>query len=166
MKELHFQVSDLVGRPGERRSVSGSMDVDLRVGESWVQGPVEAEAVIEGIPDGVRAKFRATTRAHLVCTRCLIEWDVDLDVSSEQVYEPEPDDDGYQLGRDDTVDLAGPVRDEIALAIPLRPLCRPDCAGLCPTCGSDLNRNPCGGHDEPVSSPFAALQGLFDSPDH
>ena len=44
MKELHFQVSDLVGRPGERRSVSGSMDVDLRVGESWVQGPVEAEA--------------------------------------------------------------------------------------------------------------------------
>jgi len=166
VKELLFQVSDLVGRPGERRSVSGTMDVDLRVGESWVRGPVAAEATLEGIPDGVRARFRATASAHLVCTRCLIEWDVDLEVSEEQLYEPEPDDDGYRLGADDTIDLAGPVRDEIALAIPLRPLCQPECLGLCPTCGSDLNRHPCGGHDEPVSSPFAALQGLFDPPDH
>ncbi|HLU52521.1 MAG TPA: DUF177 domain-containing protein [Acidimicrobiia bacterium] len=166
MRELQFQVSDLVGRPGERRAVTGTMEVDLRVGESRVRGRVDAEATIEGIADGVRAMFRAKTRAHLVCTRCLTEWDADLDVSEQQVYEPVPDEDGYRLAGDDTIDLAGPVRDEIALAIPVRPLCQPDCQGLCPTCGTDLNRDPCGGHDEPVSSPFAALQGLFDSPDH
>jgi len=142
------------------------MEVDLRAGESRVRGRVDAEATIEGIADGVRAMFRAKTRAHLVCTRCLTEWDADLDVSEQQVYEPVPDEDGYRLAGDDTIDLAGPVRDEIALAIPVRPLCQPDCQGLCPTCGTDLNRDPCGGHDEPVSSPFAALQGLFDSPDH
>jgi uncharacterized protein len=142
------------------------MDLDVRVGESRVEGPARVQAVLEGIADGVLARFEATADARLVCTRCLVEWDAEVSTSAVQVYEPEPDEDGYALGADDTVDLAGPVRDEITLAVPVRPLCRPDCAGLCPTCGTDLNRDPCGGHDEPASSPFAVLQELFDSPDH
>lgn len=165
MSTLQFHVADLVDRPGERRSVSGIVELDLAVGESRVRGPARVEAVLEGIDGGVLARFEASATARLVCTRCLVEWDAEVGASAMQVYEPEPDEDGYALGRDDTIDLAGPVRDEIALAVPVRPLCRPDCAGLCPTCGSDLNRDPCGGHEEPSSSPFAALQGLFDSPD-
>ena len=61
----------------------------------------------------------------------------------------------------DTVDLTGPIRDEVALAIPVRPVCRPDCRGLCPTCGTDLNSDPDHGHDEGTDSPFAVLEGMF-----
>jgi len=43
-----------------------------------------------------------------------------------------------------TVDLRPAVRDELALAVPAYPLCREDCAGLCPVCGADLNAGPCG----------------------
>jgi len=159
---LRFLVSDLVDRPGERRAVAGTLAVDLMVGESTVAGPARVEAVLEGIDDGVLARFEVTFTAHLVCTRCLTEWDEELSVAAVQVFEPEPDDDGYALGRDDTIDLSGPVRDEVALAVPLRPVCRPDCLGLCPTCGTDLNREPCGGHEEVSDSPFAALQDLLD----
>lgn len=164
--DLRFHVADLAGRPGERRTEQGTIQLDLQVGESQVQGPAHVDVTLEGISDGVLARFEATAPATLQCTRCLVEWDTDIRVSAVQVYEPEPDEDGYALGPDNTVDLGGPVRDEISLAIPARPLCRPDCAGLCPECGTDLNEDPCGGHDEPASSPFAVLQGLFDSPDH
>lgn len=163
--ELRYQVADLVDRPGERRQVAGSLPVDLTVGEARVKGTARVEVVLEGIDDGVLARFEATAPATLQCTRCLLEWDGEVVAAAVQVFEPEPDEDGYALGADDTVDLSGPVRDEIALAVPIRPLCRDDCLGLCPTCGTDLNRDPCGGHEEPSRSPFAALQGMFDSPD-
>ncbi|MFP3915921.1 MAG: YceD family protein [Actinomycetota bacterium] len=163
--DLRFHVADIAGRPGERRLEQGSIDLDLRVGESRVRDRAPVEVTLEGISDGVLARFRAAAAATLQCTRCLREWEEEVSVSATQVFESVPDEDGYALGSDDAVDLAGPVRDEIALAVPARPLCREDCAGLCPRCGSDLNEDPCDGHDEPVSSPFAVLQGLFDSPD-
>lgn len=165
MNGLKFNVSDLIGRPGDRRSVTGASQLDLAVGESTIDDVVSVTATVEGIDDGVLARFSAVVDARLVCTRCLTDWEGEIEASAIQVYEPEPDEDGYGLASDDTIDLSGPVRDEIGLAVPVRPLCRDDCAGLCPTCGTDLNRDPCGGHDEPSSSPFAVLQGLFDPPD-
>jgi uncharacterized protein len=41
------------------------------------------------------------------------------------------------------IDLSGPVRDEILLAAPMRAVCRPDCAGICPACGKNRNVTPC-----------------------
>lgn len=168
MSTSRLLVSDLVDRPGEWRKETFEVDLDVRVGEVRLESPATVEVVLSGIDDGVLARFQAEATGHMVCTRCLTEWDEPVRASEVQVYEEAPDEDGYRLESGDIIDLGGPVRDELALAIPLRPLCRSDCAGLCPTCGTDLNRDPCGGHDEPPSSPFAALQGLFDddSPDH
>ncbi len=163
MSALRFDVAQLVGKPGERRHVEGKADIELAVGLSHVTGPVVVAAELDGIDDGVLAKFDLHAPVHFVCPRCLAEWDEELEVSAFQVFEPEPDEDGYGLDRDDFIDVSGPVRDEVALAVPVRPLCRPDCRGLCPTCGTDLNREPCGGHEEPSRSPFAALQGLFET---
>ncbi|MFZ0013870.1 MAG: YceD family protein, partial [Acidimicrobiia bacterium] len=70
--------------------------------------------------------------------------------------------DGYAI-EDATVDLSGPTTDELALAMPAAPLCRLDCKGLCPICGTDLNSEPCDGHGEDSDTPFAALKDLFDS---
>lgn len=161
--DLVFHVSDLAGKPGERRSERGSVELDLKVGDCSVKGVAVVDVELDGMDDGVIAQFHTRPTAHLVCTRCLSEWDQEIDVTAAQVFEPEPDDDGYLLAPDNRIDLSGPVRDEVSLAIPLRPLCRPDCAGLCPTCGSDLNKDPCEGHEETSSSPFAVLQGLLDN---
>lgn len=159
-----LDVSDLVGRPGSHRDETGEVQVSVRVGESSVEGPAHVAVRIDGVDAGVLARFEAGVQACLVCTRCLREWTEPLTVAATQVFETEPDEDGYALQGDGTIDLGPPVRDEIALSVPVRPLCRADCAGLCPTCGTDLNDEPCGGHDEPSSSPFAALRGLFDPP--
>jgi uncharacterized protein len=72
-----------------------------------------------------------------------------------------PDEDGYLIVTGET-DLNGPAKDELALGLPMAPLCRPDCRGLCPICGNDLNEDPCEGHGDDSESPFAALKDLFD----
>jgi uncharacterized protein len=72
-----------------------------------------------------------------------------LDEAVEVVFSADPDllDDPsvYPLDvRASTVDLGQAVREELVLRVETFPLCRPDCAGLCPTCGADLNAGPCG----------------------
>lgn len=115
-----------------------------------------------GLLDAVRVDFRAGAEAHVTCTRCLTEWDETIEVTAEQYFGMIPDEDGYAI-EDRSVDVSGPAQDELALALPAAPVCKEDCLGLCPTCGTDLNRAPCDGHGDDSDSPFAVLKDLFDS---
>jgi len=160
--DLLVPVDDLIGSPGKRRPFSGSREVELHLGESTVSGPITVTGQVIGLIDAVKAELTAEAVAHLTCTRCLEEWDEAMTVSAEQFFRRIPDEDGYVISGD-AVDISGPARDELALALPATPLCRVGCLGLCPTCGTDLNDDPCGGHGDDSDSPFAVLKDLFDS---
>jgi uncharacterized protein len=160
--DLIVDVGSLVGHPEASREFSGKHTVSLRLGDANVKGPVEVAGVVKGTIDGVIADFEATAPAHLTCVRCLTEWDTRLDVEATQHFSRAPDEDGYAI-EDGQIDLTGPVTDEVALAMPAAPVCREDCKGLCPICGTDLNKDPCDGHGEESDSPFAVLKDLFDS---
>ena len=58
------------------------------------------------------------------------------------------------------VELGPFVREVLALGLPVQPLCKEDCRGLCPRCGNDRNREACGCEELKPESPFAALQVL------
>ena len=62
--------------------------------------------------------------------------------------------------RGNEIDLSGFVHEVVCLALPVQPLCREECAGLCPRCGADRNAGRCGCPEEPGDSPFAALKAL------
>ena len=67
---------------------------------------------------------------------------------------------------DDGIDLAPLVRDTVLAALPIRNLCRPDCKGLCPKCGADLNQGDCGCDREAVDLRLEVLKNLLnDEPD-
>lgn len=159
---LHIPVDDLVGHTGRDRAFDGTREVDLRLGESHIDGPMAVEGKVVGTLDGVNARFEASARINYVCNRCLVSWEDDLTARGTQHFRIDPDEDGYAI-EDGHVDVGSPAKDELALAIPATPLCQENCLGLCPTCGTDLNREPCGGHDVESDSPFAALKDLFDS---
>jgi uncharacterized protein len=161
MAELTFRVDDLVGHLEKSRPFAGALPVSLKLGDSKVSGPARVRGTITGTVDGVQAEFEVSGTADLTCVRCLREWVEDIVVPGSQHFSRVPDEDGYAI-RGGEIDLSGPAVDELALGIPLVPLCRPDCAGLCPTCGTDLNEDPCDGHGEDSDSPFAALKDLFD----
>ncbi len=160
--DLMVPIDDLIGSPDKKRPFSGSREVSLRLGETVVTGPMAVSGQVVGLIDAVKAEFDAEATAHFTCTRCLKEWDEVVGVSAEQFYTRIPDEDGYAIA-DNMVDVSGPAQDELALALPATPLCRVDCLGLCPTCGTDLNNEPCGGHGDDSDSPFAVLKDLFDS---
>ena len=155
-------VDDLVGDPAASRTFAGSHHVTLRLGDVTVNGPMEVEGVVRGTVDGVIARVEVSASAHLECVRCLTEWEAPVTATATQHFSRLPDEDGYAIV-DRRVDLSGPATDELALGLPAAPVCREDCRGLCPICGTDLNREPCDGHGEASDSSFAVLKDLFDS---
>ncbi len=161
-QDLLVPVGDLIGSPGKTRSFAGEVAVRLRLGETTVNGPLRIVGAVHGLLDAVRAEFESVADVHMTCTRCLTEWDEKLSVAGRQYFGLAADEDGYAISGGQ-IDIAPPARDEFALALPGAPLCRPDCLGLCPTCGTDLNSEPCDGHWDDADSPFAVLKDLFDS---
>lgn len=114
-----------------------------------LDGPVSVEGQLqatEGDDFLWRGVIRAT--ATIACRRCLVDVQVRLrrEVDVLLSSDPEAADDPsvYPLPEAALqIDLTGVVREELALEVPAFVLCREDCAGLCPTCGADLNAGPC-----------------------
>jgi uncharacterized protein len=155
-------VADLLAHPGTRRTVqlSGLLAAGTDLARTLDGEPLVADLTCESLVDGVLVTGSATVAVHVTCNRCLTEWDEIETVELTQLFTAQPDEDGYRIDHD-AVDLEGPLRDEVTLALPLAPLCGEDCRGLCPTCGADLNADPCGGHPESGDSPFAVLRELL-----
>ncbi len=85
---------------------------------------------------------------HGECRRCLSEVVSEFVVPVHAIFSSDPatadDPEVYPLPQPVTaIDLTPAVREEVGLAVPAYPVCRDDCAGLCPRCGRDLNQGPC-----------------------
>ena len=95
--------------------------------------------------------WRATIEARVAgeCRRCLNPVEQDVSIDADVLFSADPyaadDPSVYALDASATaLELGQAVREELALAVSPFPLCRDDCAGLCPGCGADLNAGPCG----------------------
>jgi uncharacterized protein len=156
-----FPISDLVSDSGSRRAVEVDAPIAWGV-EMAVVGPhLKAELVLENASGVLVVRGPAETTLELTCDRCLTVWTEALKVEITEALGFDDDGDGYALERD-TADLEPVLRDALLLEVPLRPMCRDDCLGLCATCGADLNTATCPGHDEESTSPFAALRDLLE----
>jgi len=96
------------------------------------------------------------------CFRCLTdaELPLSLNLREYEATKPESEDERTEYLDDDRVDLSAWTHDAIALALPDKILCRPDCAGLCPVCGKDLNAEPHEHVEERVDPRWAKLREL------
>ncbi len=162
MSEFTVNVSDLLGHPGSRRQIvlDGLLDIDLDLAS--VSGPVHMEGRLDATIDEVVARGSLAFTATLRCNRCLTEWEQPMEVDFLDVFAHQPIDGDTIIERNGSLDLEQTFRDEVSLALPVVPLCGEDCLGLCPTCGTDLNTNPCSGHTDESASPFGALRHLLE----
>ena len=158
-------VSDLLAKPGSSRKESGTVRLDIDMTNASVHADATYEATLRSLTDGLVARGDATTIADLACNRCLEINPTEIIVPFEQVYrlEPQDADDEMPIEKKSWIDLEPAIHDEVTLSLPIAPVCRADCLGLCPTCGANLNNEPCDGHEEELDSPFAALKDLFES---
>jgi uncharacterized protein len=128
--------------------------------------PVRVDVEIESVVEGLLVSGAVGATAQLQCVRCLRSFDQDLEAEVRELFALEAardgdEDEGYAVLPDDRLPLDTMARDALVLAFPAFPLCRPDCAGLCPVCGADRNVTDCG-HGEPeiIDPRWAGLAGL------
>lgn len=158
------QVSDLVDRPGAQRHSLLSGRIVLDFDQVKECGSVRADLILQGMMGGVLARGNATASLRLRCNRCLEGLSFEAAVTFVQHYGAEADADIVPVTPDGAIDLYGVLHDELCLSVPLVPLCSEDCQGLCSTCGTDLNADPCEGHVETRGSPFALLEDWLETP--
>jgi uncharacterized protein len=111
----------------------------------------------------LQAKLEARTM--VACGRCLLNFQQPLEVDFTELYAFTPNaatESGLIVPESGKIDLAPLVRDEMMVAIPISPLCRPDCKGLCTTCGENLNENPHTHEEGEVDPRLSALKSLLD----
>lgn len=134
-----------------------------------LQGELELIRTDRGIL--VTGKLEAWVKAN--CSRCLEEFELSLHLTLEEEYFPAKDllaifdslspeeREGFVIGEDNVLDLEEAIRQHILLNFPIKPICRPDCAGLCPQCGQNLNQGSCGCSREFTDARLSPLKSLL-----
>ncbi len=125
--------------------------------------PLELDLRLEAVMEGVLVS--GTARAGLAgeCARCLDALEDEIEVPVQELYVyPESDAEEDEASRLDGefLDLAPVVRDAVVLALPFRPVCSPDCPGLCLECGARLADDPLHRHEASIDPRWAALSAL------
>ncbi|HEY3238685.1 MAG TPA: DUF177 domain-containing protein [Acidimicrobiia bacterium] len=122
--------------------------------------PLVLDLRLESLTGAIVASGRVRGRWSAVCSRCLVPLETDFDLHLREVFEEDPvEDETYPL-RHEEIDLEQPLRDVVVPELPIVPLCRPDCVGLCATCGANRNEGPCDCPTVPADPRWEALRDL------
>ena len=138
--------------------------------------PVDLRMTIHKDHDRFRLVGTVKTELELQCSRCLepfvlpVDREFDLRYLPHGAAEPESDDEEAEVEdddvavtfyRDDVIDLNELLREQFYLALPMKPLCREDCKGICPQCGTNRNTAPCECNPQWEDDRMAGLKTLL-----
>ena len=170
---LAFNVAGLLGSvPGTDRRyeiTDAGLDLpdDLRLAR-----PINGNVRLSRTSRSILADADLTTALQGTCSRCLrpVVEPVHVELREEALptidlhtglpLDTSAEPDALRIDDHHVLDLGVPVGEAISMAEPIAPLCRPDCRGLCPVCGADLNDNPTHGHpDDQIDPRLSALAG-------
>jgi uncharacterized protein len=168
---MQINVAQLLKAPiGSTRDYEIKQVIDITGdgASSLVQGRVRLMRTDRSI----LVKGTLDTGVELTCSRCLSPFNCSLTINIEEEYYPTtdvdtgaaiavPDEPGsFTIDENHVLDLTEAVRQYALLAIPMKPLCKEDCAGLCSYCGHNLNLGPCGCPPRGVDSRWSELNKL------
>lgn len=174
MYEYRFKVSTLLQEPTGATRHHELDDERLDLGDGLVVKPVKGQVDLTRTAKGVLADVDPYGSVNLECARCLTAFEQPLHFPfSEEYYQTvvvttgapleRPDDpDVFLIDELHMLDLELAMREYALLNLPMLPLCKEDCKGLCAQCGANLNEEPCGHQDEVVDERFEALKQLLD----
>jgi uncharacterized protein len=156
--ERTLDFGDLATESGDDYTVAAPIRLSLRL-----------------LKDGAKYRLvgKVTTTLRQQCCRCLEAFDVATDLPIDLMYLPHSENSGEgetelsdedlstAFYRDEQIDLEHMVREQFQLSLPMKPLCRDDCDGLCPVCGNNRNRERCSCDTSWRDPRLAALETLL-----
>jgi uncharacterized protein len=116
-------------------------------------------------PQGILLQMDFKASISLECVRCLTSFQQTLNINFTELYafsQRYVTDSGLIMPETGIIDLSPVLREYILLEIPISPLCQPDCNGLCPICGNNLNESTCNHEDDSGDPRLASLKSLLD----
>lgn len=150
----------------QREQRSGQLG-ELRVADTWVadDGTATVDVVLSVVVGGIEAAGTVSARWASSCRRCLRPVGGTVEAPVRELYRPGggADEDTYPLGTDQ-LDLEPLARDALLLGLPLAPLCREDCRGICPACGADRSVTSCDCEVERADPRWGPLDALSSDP--
>lgn len=178
-------------KPYTALSIKVSLIPDEGIHRSWVIGlesfkdkpyqiaaerPVEVAGRLYRVGTTIYFDGEVNAAIRLDCSRCLEVFYFTISGDVLAVFMPkaddkheapekrlEADDLDVQFYDGDEIDLLPPIRDYVAFEVPMQPLCAENCRGLCPQCGSNLNKTKCSCEAQIVDSRFAVLKKLISN---
>jgi uncharacterized protein len=116
--------------------------------------------------DGVLATGTASAQVKGECVRCLDDLDDDLVVDFQELYLYDDGGEDDLSLEGDLLDLEPVLRDAVVLALPFKPVCDPECPGLCPECGARLADDPDHTHGDAIDPRWAKLSQMINPDIH
>lgn len=181
LQDLQFNVAGLLKGP-----VGGTRSYDFRIpvsqldqlDESFdVTGPFIGTVRFLKSTETVLVQLQGEVTIGQACARCLEPFDSIIDVEFEEEFYPSIDiasgrvlrdtgnDEALVIDLHHILDLTEVMRQAIIIVLPVTPLCREDCAGLCPICGANLNEEQCTCQDVDIDFRWEALSALIQPED-
>lgn len=176
---MRVNVADLKLEAGSHKTVPVEIALEPveMAGQSFAfDRPFAGEAEIWNLGDRLLARVSIAGEARLECSRCLTAFTLPLRLSFEEEFVegtvPDSRGEEEETGRTvtayegDAIDLSDPLRENVLVELPMKPLCKQACEGLCPTCGANRNEGSCDCVETTTVDPrLAALQKLLNKPD-
>jgi uncharacterized protein len=154
----------------ERTFAAGVLPTDQSI--CRIAAPVALSVVVRKDRMQFRLVGRVKTAVELTCSRCLESFPLAVDEPFDVLYLPhtapgpgeermvEDDDLSTAFYEDNVIDLGQLMQEQCYLAVPMKPLCKEDCRGLCSVCGTNLNTGSCECRPAWVDPRLAVLQQL------
>jgi uncharacterized protein len=159
---LIVNVVELLRRPGNTKDVIVSVaSADLTFDDArMTDDPIDVDVHLEALSNGISVHGHASATWAGECRRCLVPLRERMQIDVDELYQVVADSpDAYAI-ENDQINLLPMVRENLLVAIPLGPLCREDCPGFCPHCGTDLKTGSCTCSAPAVDDRWAALEAL------
>ena len=166
---MEINVAQLLKAPiGTVRGYKVSDTVDITGSDYLFEGKVRLMRTNRSI----LVKGELNAEIELSCSRCLVPFGCPLTINIEEEFFPTtdiitgsslplPDEPGdFTIDEYNILDLSEAIREYALLTVPMKPLCREDCAGLCFTCGGNLNQTSCNCSSESVDPRWSELSKL------
>jgi len=126
---------------------------------------VDCEAMNTG--EGIYVQGKITGEVDLICSLCLKNFSLNLETQFAENFYREGEDlpgemeESVRTYCGDEIDMSGTISEALQLVLPMKPVCRPECRGLCPQCGCDRNTQQCSCKKEEIDPRLAVLGQLI-----
>ncbi len=160
---MRLNISSIMGRKGAFLEVEKELPASL----PEAAGPMEVSLRVTNTGDGYLVTGDLSLDVELICSRCLRPVQTAVETSIEEEFFTRSLEDEDPLWEDELlveghgIDLASLIEESLLVSIPMKPVCREDCPGLCPSCGALLSEGPCECPDPDIDIRLAPLSKLL-----